>query len=173
MCDILQDPLRSRVRLVVAIHEADGPAMNDLRNLMACEFFRFCLEMAHEHLNHFGELDATPPDGGRFVYEGRAKNRFERSHQPPIVLAYIGVHGLAPVKHAAVMLEIEEDGARDERGSAFHRRQRRGAVAPDAERRVGSAEVQSASRHDKPLWVRNGALIYYAKTRLASLFLRL
>ena len=149
--------LRLGVRRIVAIDKAHGPAMHHLIDLAAEKRLCALLQMPHEHLDHFGEPDAPAADGGRFVDQGRAQDRFEGPHEPAFMLADIGVDRRAAEQDAALGFKVEEDRAGDQRFVAFDGSERQCAVLDDAQRRVGSPEIQSARRHEKPLPHHNGA----------------
>ena len=100
-------------------------ADDDGGHLLAQEGLGRDLEMAHEHLDDIGEGDLAPAQRRGLLDQGRAQDRLQRPEQAAVGLLDIGGNGLGAEAHAIAILILEEDGARDERALALHRRQGR------------------------------------------------
>jgi hypothetical protein len=155
-CDCLEHLLRSRIRAVVAIHEAHRPAVHDGHDLLPCECFGLVLQVPHKDLDDFGQRHHAVAQASLFVDQGGAQDRLQGTHQPAFGLSDIGRDGFGAEQHPALRLVVEEHRTRHQRAAAFERCERDGSVASDADGRIRRAEIQSAGNHSLPLHAQRG-----------------
>ena len=160
----LELPLRLAVGGGIAVDEVDRPAEHDVVDRPADMGLEALLEIEEERADDVGEGDRMGLDAGLFLDQRRAQHAFQRAQQPAFdIVGIAGDRGAAET--GAVVLEIEEDGARHRHLAILQRDQPRPSVVDEADRRIGRAKVDPAARRAHGLsselvWSRGGALIH-------------
>ena len=120
--DLLQRRLRLGIGGIVLVDEADGPAEHHFADLAAEMGFDPAFQIGKIEAENVGKRHRLLPNIRLLMDQRGAENALQRPHEAAVIALQVQIDR-APPKANAMIVEIEEHGARQRRMLALERKQ--------------------------------------------------